>query len=150
MRLLVRSRDFDAGRLGCVRTKTLLLPMDYWEREANLGDWARSLFPDGADGAVDDRGGGWTELATVGGSVVEELVEALFLEDREAIVMFGAAHAETIALRLLTALWPRMRRTFSLCTLALAPANDCRRTIRPIVRSVGGTPALCEVDRKAH
>ena len=50
-----------------------------------------------------------------------ELVEALFLEKRSAVVVFDAPGSEEIALRLLTALWPGMRRRFSLCTFALSP-----------------------------
>ena len=60
-------------------------------------------------------------LPSLGNPVLPELVEALFLEKRRAIVVFGAPNPVEIAVRLLTSFWPDMRRTFSLCTCALAP-----------------------------
>jgi len=50
-----------------------------------------------------------------------ELLEALFLEDAKPVVVFDAPDPELIALRLLTALWPDIRRRFALSTFALSP-----------------------------
>jgi hypothetical protein len=50
-----------------------------------------------------------------------ELLEALFLEDSKPVALIDAEDSELIALRLTTALWPSMRRTFSLSTFALSP-----------------------------
>lgn len=50
-----------------------------------------------------------------------ELLEALFLEDAKPVVVFDAPNSELIALRLLMALWPDIRRRFALSTFALSP-----------------------------
>ncbi|MEX3973791.1 hypothetical protein [Paraburkholderia caribensis] len=50
-----------------------------------------------------------------------ELLEALFFEDAKPVVVFDAPNPELIALRLLAALWPDIRRRFSLSTFALSP-----------------------------
>lgn len=50
-----------------------------------------------------------------------EILEALFLEEREPIVVFDADQAELIAIRLLTALWPGLRKSFSVSTFARSP-----------------------------
>jgi hypothetical protein len=50
-----------------------------------------------------------------------ELVEALFLEERQPVVVFGATQADLIITRLLTALWPGIKRSFSVCSYALGP-----------------------------
>ncbi|MBV1776009.1 hypothetical protein KSF73_09820 [Burkholderiaceae bacterium DAT-1] len=52
---------------------------------------------------------------------IAELFEAIFLESRQATVMFDVPEAEVIALRLLSALWPALRSNFSICTFALSP-----------------------------
>ena len=50
-----------------------------------------------------------------------ELLEALFLEDTKPVAMFDAPDPELLAVRLLTALWPSLRRRFALSTFALSP-----------------------------
>jgi hypothetical protein len=51
------------------------------------------------------------------------LVEALFLEKKKPIVTFDEAESAAITDRLLTAFWPSMRRTFSICNMALSPRS---------------------------
>src|SRR5205814_1989602 len=50
-----------------------------------------------------------------------ELVEALFFEPRQPIVVFDSAEAELIVERLLAAFWPPLKQNFSVSTYALAP-----------------------------
>jgi hypothetical protein len=50
-----------------------------------------------------------------------ELLEALFLEGLRPVVVFDAPDPELIAVRLLVALWPDIRRRFALSTFALSP-----------------------------
>ena len=115
-------QDLDAPRAGCVRTKTLLVPMPFWEDEANPADLAELLNgPTNDEPIVVTIKPQSPTLAPVNNPVLPELVEALFLEKRSAIVVFDAPSPEEIVLRLLTALWPSMRRNFSLCTFALSP-----------------------------
>jgi len=117
-------QDLDAPRAGCVTTKTLLVPMSYWETEAAPAVLAELL----EDPADDEPIGAPSKqpaftLPAVDGPGLTELVEALFLEKRSAIVMFEAPSPKLIALRLLSAFWPGMRRNFSLCTFALSPRS---------------------------
>ena len=115
-------QDLDAPRAGCVRTKTLLVPMPFWEYEANPADLAELLnVPTSDEPIVVTIKPQSPTLAPVNNTVLAELVEALFLEERSAIVVFDAPSPKEIVLRLLTALWPSMRRNFSLCTFALSP-----------------------------
>ena len=62
-----------------------------------------------------------TQLPPAPAFSASELLEALFLEDAKPIVVFDAPDPELIALRLLTALWPDIRRRFALSTFALSP-----------------------------
>jgi len=115
-------QDLDAPRAGCVTTKTLLVPMHFWENEASpatLTELFKGPTSDEPIGVPIDSQ--ISTLAAINNPVLVELVEALFLEKRSAIVVFDAPNPEEIALRLLTAFWPGMRRRFSLCTFALSP-----------------------------
>ena len=115
-------QDMDAPRSGCVVTKTLLLPMNYWRTAASPTSIVRLLDDALGDSAIEiPRGVGVSPVIPPTHPVIGELVEALFLEERKAIVVFGTSHAEAIAMRVLTALWPGMRRSFSVCTFTLAP-----------------------------
>ena len=115
-------QDLDAPRAGCVTTKTLLIPMHFWDNEASPAALAEQLKGPTSDEpiAVPTKPQAPT-LAPVDNPALAELIEALFLEKRSAIVVFEAPNPEGIALRLLTAFWPGMRRNFSLCTFVLSP-----------------------------
>ena len=124
-------QDLIAPRAGCVMTKSMLIPQRYWEKDASPSSLAALLELSPSDTPVICPDTGTAQrngLAAVTNPVLGQLVEALFLEDSRAIVVFGAPSPEIIALRLLTAAWPRMRRSFSLCTFALSP------------RTLSGTP----------
>ena len=115
-------QDLDAPRAGCVTTKTLLVPMHFWENEASPATLTE-LFegPTSNEPIAVPIDSQISTLAVINNPVLVELVEALFLEKRSAIVVFDASSPEEIALRLLTAFLPGMRRRFSLCTFALSP-----------------------------
>ena len=115
-------QDLNAPRAGCVTTKTLLVPMDFWAAEASPAALVELLkAPTGDEPIAVPTKPQAPALAPVNNPALAELVEALFLEKRSAIVIFEAPNPEGIALRLLIALWPGMRRNFSLCTFALSP-----------------------------
>jgi len=98
--------------------------MSDWEATSSPADFVRLLRPVNRNAtSVEEVGFELSKdrLAPVEDPRVGELVEAIFLEDRKPIVMFDAPQAELISLRLLTALWPSLRRNFSVCTLALSP-----------------------------
>lgn len=116
-------QDLDAPRAGCVLTRSLLVPMDLWEVIDDLGELLALLLPMESDGKTSPTG---QVLASQPPPIVQdrrtvELVEAMFLEGRQPIVFFEAPEAEAMAVRILTALWPSLRRTFSMCTFTLAP-----------------------------
>lgn len=121
--VLSRTRqDTDAPRAGCVITQTILVPMDYWEKGANLPGLIEILESDlPEENPVTGGENKSNRLPAVKSGFLPELLEALFLERRAPIVVFAAEESEILTVRLLIALWPAMRRKFSVCTLSLAP-----------------------------
>ena len=117
-------QDLEAPRSGCVLTRSLFVPMDAWVELMNL-EWLLAMLvraQKGEEALPRDKptAEGMPPKEVSDGRVVE-LVHALFLEDVRPIVVFDAPEADLIATRLLVALWPSLRRGFSLCTLALGP-----------------------------
>lgn len=119
-------QDLTVPRAGCVRTKSVLIDAQTWLLRPPLIAILRLLdsveLPNETEAVR-------TELkeqlekrlppaTNFSGS---ELLEALFLEDAKPVVVFDAPDPELIALRLLTALWPDIRRRFALSTFALSP-----------------------------
>ena len=117
-------QDLEAPRSGCVLTRSLLVPMDAWVELADL-DWLLAILVQiekGEEALLRDKPTGESlPPSIVSDERMVDLVHALFLEDGRPIVVFDAPEAELIATRLLVALWPTLRRDFSLCTLALGP-----------------------------
>lgn len=117
-------QDLSVQRAGCVRTLSLLIPAESWSSALGLNpflDLLQSLdIPTSADQFVipepvaqplpptpDFRG--------------SELLEALFLEDTKPVAVIDAPDPELITVRLLTSLWPSIRKRFSVSTFALSP-----------------------------
>lgn len=117
-------QDLKAPRSGCVLTRSLFVPMVAWDDLVNL-DWLLEMLVPVEEGEealpCDEPTGDGMPPEKVSDGRVVELVHALFLEDVRPIVVFDAPEADLIATRLLVALWPTLRRGFSLCTLALGP-----------------------------
>ena len=119
-------RDVAAARAGCVLTRSLLAPMEYWLGTPSLPFLLEALQPfDKLNPDVSSLGimAGHHSLPSVVDARIAELVEALFLEARQPIVMFDVDCADNIIARLLTALWPGMRRQFATCGFALGPRS---------------------------
>lgn len=119
-------QDLTVSRAGCVRTKSVLIDAQIWSIRPPLIPILRLLgsaeLPTETDAVrieleeqLEER---LPPATNFSGS---ELLEALFLEDAKPVVMFDAPDPELIALRLLTALWPDIRRRFALSTFALSP-----------------------------
>lgn len=119
-------QDLAVPRAGCVRTKSILIDAWIWSRKPPLISILRELGSNELptemsavsielDEQIEER---FPPTPTFGAS---ELLEALFLEDAKPVVVFDAPDPELIALRLLTALWPDIRRRFALSTFALSP-----------------------------
>ena len=98
--------------------------MDAWVELVNLDGLLAMLVQirEGEEALpLDKPTGGGGRPKKVSDERMIDLVHALFLEDVRPIVVFDAPEADLIATRLLVALWPTLRRGFSLCTLALGP-----------------------------
>lgn len=114
--------DLAAPRAGCVLTKSLLVPREFWNENADLQDLLRRLLTPELEelGPITSKGVSGP-LPPTSDPRTAELVEALFLEVRKPIVVFEASNAELLATRLVTAFWPAFRNEFSICTYALGP-----------------------------
>lgn len=118
-------QDLEARRAGCVLTRSFLIGASDWATFGNAKELIQQFR------AIDRHNLG-AEAFTIESTMhppippvdvpqTIELVEALFLEERLPIVVFGAVEADLIITRLLTALWPGIRRSFSTCSFALGP-----------------------------
>ncbi|PXW28342.1 GAP1-N1 domain-containing protein [Paraburkholderia caballeronis] len=123
-------QDLNAPRAGCVRTRSLLIPMQDWmtlDEPAALAEAASAGGPGGATETISVLQPLVKRLSPVEG-VGTELLEALFLEERMPVAVFGAEMPEIIALRLLTAIWPSYRRNFTLSTFCNSPRTIARKS----------------------
>lgn len=123
-------QDLDAPRAGCVRTRSVLIPMSEWQEAEDLASIVAIATEAGpSDPAVRSALSGVERLLPpVEPQHGIELIEALFLEERAPIVVFDADMPEPLALRLATALWPAFRRTFCMSTFARSPRTIGRRS----------------------
>ena len=115
-----------ATRAGCVLTRSLLVPMEYWLGTPSLPfllEALRTFEKLNPDVSALRIVPGYQSLPLVVDARTAELVEALFLEARQPIVMFDVDCADSIIARLLAALWPGMRRQFATCGFALGPRS---------------------------
>jgi hypothetical protein len=118
-------QDLEARRAGCVLTRSFLIRSSDW---AALGDVQGLIEKFRPVDRQNLEAQTFTNAATMCRAIppVEvsqtiELVEALFLEERQPIVVFGAVQADLIITRLLTALWPGIKCLFTTCSFALGP-----------------------------
>ena len=120
-------QDLEARRAGCVLTRSFLVLLSDWVHSEGIPALVKRLDPVNRD---DLSVNAFTFSQDVAVDVPEvplsqtlEIVEALFLEDRKPLVVFGSPEADTIIVRLLTALWPALKRAFSACSFALGPRS---------------------------
>lgn len=124
-------QDLDAPRAGCVRTRSLLVPMSIWEELESVIGLVDLVSKGGESEPAKKRvlvDVGIVSLAEIDPRQGIELVEALFLEDRAPIVVFDAEFPELLTLRILTALWPSFRRNFAVSTFCRSPRSLGRRS----------------------
>jgi hypothetical protein len=101
-----------------------MIPQAGWASAPSLGLFLDLLdpdtFPSSADRVtVEDAVPMALPLAPHFGA--SELLEALFLEEPQPVAIFDVPAPELVAVRLLTALWPSLRKRFALSTFALSP-----------------------------
>ncbi len=118
-------QDLKAPRAGCVLTRSLIVDLHDWADGRCLLTALRLLdsFPNDrtATPREVETGSLQGDLPSVSAPVYQELSEALFLERRRPIAIFGAAEADLATSRLILALWPGLRSVFSFCTHAYSP-----------------------------
>lgn len=117
-------QDFSVQRAGCVRTLSLLIPAESWSSALGLKPFLELLgsldIPSSANQFVIPEPVA-QPLPPTPNFRGSELLEALFLEDTKPIVVLDAPDPELIVVRLLTALWPSIRKRFTVSTFALSP-----------------------------
>lgn len=119
-------QDPTVPRAGCVRTKSVLIDARLWCQKPPLVPVLNLLssveLPAEQEATSIELEVSLEDLLPPAPNFsASELLEALFLEDAKPVVVFDAPNPELIALRLLTALWPDIRRRFALSTFALSP-----------------------------
>jgi hypothetical protein len=124
-------QDLTVARAGCVRTLSLIIPMNDWAEAEGLSGYLDLVgvgpLPDeGHATQVVARTMQAEPLPRVPGAG-SELLEALFLEEARSVVVLDADDPNLIATRLLTSLWPSLRRQFAISTFALSPRKVAGR-----------------------
>lgn len=127
-------QDHSVPRAGCVRTKSLLINTEVWSHRPPLGTILKLLGSSELPTEVEAIRNRLEEplevpLTPVSNFNASELLEALFLEEPKPIVIFDAPSPELVALHLLVALWPNIRRKFALSTFALSPRKIMGRDL---------------------
>jgi hypothetical protein len=122
--------DRDAPRAGCVRTRSLLIPMAEWATVADPSALV-AIATEAGPSQKSKRLSIEPDLAKSSPPVEAagaELLEALFLEDAVPVAVFGSKAAELITIRLLTAIWPSMRRRFTVSTFCNSPRTIAKKS----------------------
>lgn len=119
-------QDLTVPRAGCVITKSIFIDAQTWASSPLTTQVLELLNAFELPSAIDAVTTKLNELLVIGfppsfGLNVKELLEALFLEDTKAVVVFDAPDPELTSMRLISALWPEIRRRFALSTFALSP-----------------------------
>ncbi|MBV9565639.1 MAG: hypothetical protein JOY90_35080 [Bradyrhizobium sp.] len=114
-------QDIEAPRAGCVLTKSLFISMEVWEQTRAIPQIVSQLDQVHFAGVPSPFAAEHVRPRPIEDSRRIELAEALFLEERQPIVVFDSKEAEDITLRLLSVFWPNLRRNFAVCTFTLAP-----------------------------
>ena len=135
-------QDFEAPRAGCVRTRSVLLPMADWQDLEDVKAIVDLVTQIGPEKSAERRSltPSSAPLPTVDPLQGTELIEAMFLEERVPIVVFDAENPEVLALRLTTALWSGFRRGFSMSTFARSPRTIGRRSFDLVFASKESRP----------
>ena len=137
-------QDLEAPRSGCVLTRSVLIPMAAWVELKNL-EWLQTMLvrvQEGEEALPRQTPTGGMPPKKVSDARVVELVNALFLDDMRPIVVFDAPEADLIATRLLVALWPSLRRRFSLLHARFRTSAAGWSRLRPALRTSFGAVTL--------
>jgi len=125
-------QDLTVPRAGCVRTFSLIIPIAEWAMTEDPSAFVDLLridrLPDEDDATqITVHSSPPRSLPPATGFNGSELLEALFLEETRPVVVLDAIDPEMIAIRLITAMWPSLRRRFAVSTFALSPRKVAGR-----------------------
>lgn len=137
--------DREAPRAGCVRTRSLLIPMQEWVDGADpsaLVAIATEAGPTQKSKRLSIESDLRVPIPPVEAGV--EILEALFLEDSVPVAVFGSKVAEPLALRLLTAVWPSMRRRFNVSTFCNSPRTIAKKSFDLVFAPVEARPRFSD------
>lgn len=117
-------QDLTVRRAGCVKTLSIITLANDWQNARGLQPFLNLLDPEtfpSMAASVSLVDAPTASMRPAPEFRASELLEALFLEDFKPVALFDAPMPELIAVRLLSALWPALRRRFALSTFALSP-----------------------------
>ena len=120
-------QDLSAPRSGCVWTQSLLVPTRTWASFPDIFGWIPLFRNPSAEGLIETPPTTEFIPSEISDPRRFELVEALFLEERQPIVVFDCREAQVIALRVVNSLWTGLRSHFAFGTYALAPRSITNR-----------------------
>lgn len=121
-------QDLKAPRTGCVVTKSLVIDIEEWKKSDYVTNYFYCLLRGiEGEGILSEPIIEREITEPVFASNVNELVEALFLEQRKPVVVFNSQETDKIAVRLYSILWPGIRSIFACCTFALSPRTVSSR-----------------------
>lgn len=138
--------DREAPRAGCVRTRSLLIPIEEWTSIADpsaLVTLATEAGPTQKLKKLSLQPGAARPLPPVEPAGAE-LIEALFLEASVPVAVFGSKSSELIALRVLTAIWPSMRRRFTVSTFCNSPRTIAKKSFDLVFAPVDARPRFSD------
>jgi hypothetical protein len=115
-------QDLTAARAGCVITKSLIIDQGLWMSSENVFAFFDILIGMSSDSNIrvskihlKD-----TQVPIVNSPYLDEVVEAIFINKRQPIVVFDSKEPLFTAVRILTVQWPALRNKFAVCTYALS------------------------------
>lgn len=135
-------QDREAPRAGCVRTRSLIIPMVEWMSDVDpwtLSAVVTDVGPTAPCKRLSVEAPKGRPLPPVDGAGIE-LLEALFLEDSPAVAVFGASSPDLIALRILTAIWPSMRRRYTISTFCNSPRTIAKKSFDLVFAPIDARP----------
>jgi len=115
-------QDLTAARAGCVITKSLIIDQDLWSSCENIFTFFDTLIGMSSDSniRISEIHLKETQVPIVNSRYLDEVVEAVFINRRQPIVVFDSKEPLFTAVRLLTVQWPALRSKFAACTYALS------------------------------
>lgn len=115
-------QDHETARAGCVITKSAIVPIESWMVNSTVTSVFTTLRNLSGDRTTGIETFSLSDVyePIVNNVNVTELVEALFLENRQPTIIFNCTEADRIIVRLYAVFWPELRKQFATCTFSLA------------------------------